>query len=232
MARRVTSVVQEGNGIRLTWSDNTISQYIWTQTGQNFALRDSKTGGEISGSLVTEIIDSLSFGLHSQSLHSHLFGLAGDHLSAAAVTQIGDGITQDTWTRVIYDDIQVESHSSGLSVNTTSGVLSFSGGEWNISGHVQIHKTSSAAINFMIQLWDETLSQEVPRTFRVRSTSAKTNAPASIRVAALLDLNSTPKDVSIRVRVDASDAVFGTLPGDIPAGSTNSVGLLNITRVG
>jgi hypothetical protein len=231
MSRKVNSVVVEGAGIRVTWSDDTIDQYIWTQAGQNFALRNAKTGGQPSQALVSEIIDNLTTCINSQSLYSHLFGVSGDHLNAAAVTQIGNSLTQNAWTRVIYDDAGIESHSNAVSINDTTGVITFLGGEWLISGHVQIHKTSSAAINLMIQLWNENDSQEVARTFRTRSTSAKINAPASMRLQTLYDANGGG-NISIRVRVDSTDAVFGTLPGDIPTGSSNSAGLLTILRTG
>lgn len=233
MPRSVVDVVLEGSGIRISWSDNLTDQYIWNQVGNIFALRNAKSGEELSISAVNEIINSLQFGFNSETLWSHFFGLAGGHLSAAAITQIGDSLVADTWTRIIYDEARVEAESSGISIDNATGIVTFAGGEWNINGVANLHKTSSSSIDFMIQLWDEDLAQEVPRTFRIRSTAAKVNAPASLRLATILDANALPsKRVSIRIRVDASDAVLGSLTGNIPSGSTNSAGLLTITRLG
>lgn len=233
MARSVVDVVLEGSGVRISWSDNSTDQYVWNQANNRFALRNTKSGTELSVTEANEIIASLSFGFNSETLWSHIFGLAGDNLSAASVGQIGDAVVQDTWTRIIYDVVRVESESDGLSIDSDTGIFTFTGGEWKLSGTVQIHKTTSSSINLMIQLWNEITETEEPNTFRIRSTAARQNAPASIRMEAIIDTGSLALSrCSVRMRVDAATAVFGTLPGDIPAGSLNSAGLLNITRLG
>lgn len=233
MARSVVDVVLEGSGIRISWSDNSTDQYVWNQADNKFALRNTKTGAELSVTDANEIIGSLDFGFNSETLWSHFFGLAGDHLSAAAEVQIGDAVVQDTWTRVIYDQTRVEAKSDGLSIDSDTGIIIFLGGEWKLSGTVQIHKTTASSINLMIQLWNEITETEELNSFRIRSTAARSNAPASIRMEAILDTGTIALSrCSVRMRVDAANAVFGTLPGDIPAGSLNSAGLLNITRLG
>lgn len=230
MARKIRDIVVDANGIRISWSDNRTDQCIWKVVNGQLSLQAN--GGQMTDAQVNEIINAVTIGVPSTRLWSHLFGVSGDHISASALGQIGTSLAADTWTRMIWDNIELEARG-GLAIDVTTGIITLSKGQWDITGQVQFHKTSASSIEIMIQVFDESNQIEVPRTFRIRSTSTKVDSPTSIRVSSLLDtIGGDMTTISIRVRVNASDAVFGSIGGDIPAGSENTAGLMSIKRIG
>lgn len=102
MARKINDIIKEGNGLRVSWSDGNIDQYIWILENNQLALKGDS--GILATDKANEIIDTLAISLPSTSLWSHLFGTAGDHISAAADIQTGDSLVINTWTRCIWDN--------------------------------------------------------------------------------------------------------------------------------
>lgn len=224
-------MVVEGSGIRISWSDNTIDQYIWYYNGSGLALRDSRSGSDVSAETVSNILSSFTGGFASQSLWSHLFGVSGEHISASAQSQIDDVLPQNTWVRLIYDEAQIDSHSGGITM-LSNGIIQLNCGEWIISGNCQIHKTGGSSVNIMIQLWDEDNLIEIPRTFYIKSTDAKNNSPELLYMHTAFDTEGILRNISVRIRSDSSDTHIGAAAASIPVGSTNSAGLLVVHRIG
>lgn len=101
-----------------------------------------------------------------------------------------------------------------------------------MNGFMQIHKTNSSEVNLMMHIFNEDNDTEIPFTFTIDSTAAKANAPANMRVSGILDVSANSVKISIRIRSDSSNVVFGVLSSDVPTGSQNHSGLLEITRIG
>jgi hypothetical protein len=230
----VTDIVAEGNGIRVTYDDNTVDQFAIKF--DNGALTIFRNGVQAPFSVVKNIFDTIQYNSALTSLYSHLFGTAADHLVASAVGQINTPLAINTWETLIWDRVQLETHN-GLGLNTTTGIISFPFGEWDIDARAQIYDSSGASASTVsIHAFNVDTGKEIPFSFVTSSIVAKLNGPKSINTSTQLDLTDLIEDqvrrVAIQVRSNNSTTVFGVHSSFLPAGSSNHAGLLRISRIG
>ena len=232
MPRSIVGILNDGNGLRVSWSDGTTHQFVWKFANGAFYLQDPNTLERISLELVEEIIENARLYCTSITLWSHLFGTAGDRISASAIGQVGDTIPQNSWTRMVYDQVDVQSLTQALQINQSTGIISLRDGMWRLSADVQSYKPTSTNINIMMHIYDETNSREWPNTFCIKSTAAKSNAPDIISISTIIDAPILDQKISVRFRTNGSGSKFGSLPADVPSGSQDVAGLLSINRLG
>jgi hypothetical protein len=75
MARTITNIVPTGGGLRITWSDNRISQFVWKLIDGKTALTED--GFTVNTALLNEIIDATPKDFNSSTFWEHLFGDSG-----------------------------------------------------------------------------------------------------------------------------------------------------------
>jgi len=230
MNRSINGIVVEGGGIRITWDTGKTNQFVWKLIDGQLTL--TLDNNQISTELSEEIIDLLTPENVSISLWSHLFGTSNGHVLASADLQVGDTITEDTWTRLIWNNIQLRSHISELTIDTTTGIISLPAGEWNVDASMLWYDSSASVTSTMMHFYDEDLGSEIDFSFIADSSRAAADAPKYSTTNTIIELSSGSKRVSVRVQSDASTSIFGSHPSNIPVGSRNYAGLLKITRLG
>lgn len=227
----ITSVLVEGSGVRLTWSNGHVDQLIQSfnrQTKSVFLSRDGKT--PLTFAEVEELISNINLDSNTATLLAHLAGTAGAHLQTLATTQIGSSIVQNTWTILSWDSVQLESHDNSIQF-IGSGLIRLKPGEYRAVGQVLLHDTAALLVTVASQLYNHTTNSEVDYSFSIDTKVGLLNGPVSLRTEVVLDIQQTT-DVSLRVRADTTTAVFGTHASFIPAGSSNYAGVLLITKFG
>lgn len=238
MARQVNDIILTGQGLLVTFDDNTKKQFVWEFSNNRLNL--SLDGQPCPISVVDEIIDSVDTCNRGTALWSHLFSTSGDHLSAAAIGQIGINLTPNTWQTIIYDNVVAESHSStneiSLSLNTSTGTITLPQGEYYIDASVIGHRSGAGGADGIIssiQAINTNTNMEIPFSFHQTTGPALNTAPFSLRTTFLIDTNgNTSTQIQIRVQADSNRCALGANSGKVPAGSTNHVGFLNILRFG
>lgn len=234
MARQVNDVVLTGNGLLVTFDDNTKKQYIWKYVNNSFALTDGRN--LVPYDLVNEIINKINVDGRSVGLWSHLFGVAGNHLSASAISQIGSSLTTNTWEVLLYDNIIVETHSGLIEIDGPEIILP--PGEFQINASALAHRSGSGGTDgvvLSIQGYDNDLGTEIPFSFKQGTTPALNNSPISVATSFLVDNDEdsgSMKSISIRVHADTNRCTLGANSGKIPAGSQNNAGYISIFRLG
>jgi hypothetical protein len=230
----VTDIIVEGNGIRVTYDDNTIDQF--TINFNNGLLTILQNGVQTPYSVINNIIDTVQYDPALSSLYSHMFGPAADHLMASAAGQIDDALTADTWETIIWDQIELETHN-GLAVNINTGIISLPFGEWNIDTRIQMYDNSGAAASTIaIHILNADTNQEIPYSFATSSVVAKLHGPKSINTATQLDLTGLDRGqvrrIAVQARSNRNTTLLGVHSDFLPAGSQNHAGLLRVSRIG
>ncbi len=238
--RTVTGIASEGSGLRVTWSDGSVDQFVWSFINNRLTL--TLDGQLCPPSTVQDIIAQIKKCNQGTALWSHLFGVSADHLSASADGQIGDALTANTWTRLIFDNTQIESQNppetnggGGISVDESTGIITLPlGTEWKIDATVLAHDTSTTLGFLGIQLYNETDEEEVPYSFTAGTSIALANNPRSLQTSTILDIGDSlvPVEISVRVRSSLATSILGLNAATVPTGSQNYAGVVQATRIG
>lgn len=226
-------VVIEGGGFRVTWENGSVEQFTWGARSDG-TLSLYSNGTIVNNTKAREIRDALITCPVSASLSSAIFGVGNYHIQGRATSQIGDVLSQETWTRLVFDDSEAIP-GSVLSIDKDTGIFSLSHGEWVINASVMVHDTAVSIAEIAVDVYDETNGEEVDRSFAVGTKLNLANGPAQIATTTFIDLTAAcdeTNDYSIRVRSNLATTVLGVHTSSVPAGSTNSAGQLMVARVG
>lgn len=237
--RTINDVILTGRGLLVTFSDNYKAQFVWELLGDRLAL--TVNGEPCPDDLSHEVKDHLKKCNRGTSLWSHLFGTSGDHLSAAAVAQIGDSLPVNQWAVLIYDEVTLEAHGESeegvaLNVNSIDGAITLPQGEFFIDASVLCHRSGAGGADGVvvsIHAVNDSTDIEIPYSFHQGTVPALNNSPISLRTSFHLDTNgSVQTDIRIEVHSDTNRCSLGANDGKVPAGSQNHAGYLNIIRIG
>jgi hypothetical protein len=229
----ITDIVVEGGGIRVSYDDNSIDQF--TIEFNNGTITLFRNGVQAPFSAIRNIIDTIGYNSSLTSLYAHLFGVSADHIMASATGQIGSALTADTWSTIIWDQVELESHN-GVAINS-NGIISLPFGEWDIDARAEVYDNSGATASVVaLHVLDVDRNSEVQFSFASSSIVAKLHGPKSISTATQLDLTDLSEGevrrIAVQVRSDKSTTVHGIHADFLPSGSENHAGLLRISRIG
>jgi hypothetical protein len=238
-SRLVNGIILSGQGLLVTFDDNVKVQLVWKLI--NGMLTLTADGSACPAELAAEIINGVEKCNRGTSLWSHLFGSSSDHLSASSLSQIGDALTPNTWTTLLFDNSIAESQHHvngnipGLRVEDDGNII-IPPGEFYIDASLLAHRSGAGGADGIIasiQALNTLTNVEIPFSFHQGTTPALNTAPISLRTSFFLDVNGESEfHFKIRIRSDTNRCELGADPGRVPAGSTNHAGFINIFRTG
>lgn len=230
MPRSINNFVFEGNGFRVTWTDGRTDQYIWTYSGGSLYL--SVGGIQLTSTKLDELLDNLNSAAVTSSAMLHLLGGADEHLEACATDQANVSLAQNTWVRLIYNALTIESHSHGLSIDTSTGIITLPYGEWRVTASTILHDSSGNVVPVFIHLYDEDAGAEIEHTFVPSAKVGSANAPVTITTRRLIKNTGSSMRISVRARTTSNGTQFGVHSTVLPEGSTNTASKVAVERAG